>query len=88
MSKKKTTENFIIDSRRINGDKYDYSLVKYKNNHTKIKPICPIHGEFEVSPNDHLSKNVGCNKCNNAGLAKKKNMGQLIIDKFNKKAQF
>jgi len=88
MSKKKTTEDFIIDSRRINNDKYDYSLVEYKNNHTKINLICPIHGEFKVSPNDHLSKNVGCDKCNNVGSTKKKNTGQLIVDRFNKKHNF
>jgi very-short-patch-repair endonuclease len=88
MSKKKTNEEFIIESKQINGDKYDYSLVEYKNNHTKINLICPIHGEFKVRPNDHLSKNVGCNKCNNAGLVKKKNVGRLIIDKFNKKHNF
>jgi very-short-patch-repair endonuclease len=85
MSKKKTAEDFITDSMQINGNKYDYSLAEYKNNYTKVIIICPIHGEFKVRPNDHLSKNVGCNKCNNAGFAKKKNMGKLIIDKFNKK---
>ena len=26
---------------------YDYSLVEYKNQKTKIKIICPIHGIFE-----------------------------------------
>jgi very-short-patch-repair endonuclease len=62
--------------------------VEYKNNYTKIKLICPIHGEFKVRPNDHLSKNVGCNKCNNAGFAKKRNIGYSIIDKFNKKHNF
>lgn len=29
MSKRKTTEEFIIDAIRIHGYKYDYSLVEY-----------------------------------------------------------
>ena len=28
---RKTTEQFIIDAKKVHGDKYDYSLVDYKN---------------------------------------------------------
>lgn len=84
MSRKKTTEDFIFESKLKNGEKYDYSMVNYINNHTKIKLGCPVHGFFEVRPNDHLSKNVGCNKCNNAGISKSKNIGNEIVEKFNK----
>jgi hypothetical protein len=83
MSKRKTNEDFIIDSKKIHGEKYNYSLVNYIKNNVKIKLICPEHGEFEITPNDHLSKGVGCNKCNNAGVSKKNNLGKIIIDKFN-----
>jgi len=83
MSRKKTTEEFIEESKLINRDKYNYSLVNYVNNHTKVKIICPIHGIFEIRPNDHISKKVGCTKCYNGGMVKKKNMGKVIIDKFN-----
>ena len=57
-----TQEDFIIASKKIHGDKYDYSKVKYKNNKTKVIIICPEHGEFEQRPNDHL-KGCGCPKC-------------------------
>ena len=56
------SEKFIIDAKKIHGDKYDYSLVDYKNNCTKVKIICPTHGEFEQTPNNHLS-GKGCLKC-------------------------
>ena len=59
---KLTTEEFIKKAREIHGDKYDYSLVDYKNAHTKIKIICPIHGEFEQAPFNHLN-GKGCLKC-------------------------
>lgn len=57
-------------------------MVNYINNHTKIKLGCPVHGFFEVRPNDHLSKNVGCNKCNNSGISKSKNMKKFIQENF------
>ena len=61
MARKKTTEEFIKRAKEIHGDMYDYSLVEYKNNKTKVKIICPVHGTFEQTPNNHLR--YGCNKC-------------------------
>jgi hypothetical protein len=57
------TNLFIYKAKLIHGDKYDYSLVNYINSQTKIKIICPEHGEFEQLPNNHLSKEQGCYKC-------------------------
>lgn len=53
----------IKRAKEIHGNKYDYSLVNYKNNYTKVKIICPIHGVFEQTSNSHLSGH-GCPKCN------------------------
>lgn len=61
MTKRKTTEEFIEDAKNIHGDRYDYSLVDYKNNATKVKIICSIHGEFEQKTNTHLKS--GCRLC-------------------------
>ncbi len=44
--KRLTNEEFIIKAKKIHGDKYDYSLVNYINNTTKIKIICSTHGSF------------------------------------------
>ena len=38
--KKKSTIEFIQQAKLIHGNKYDYSLVDYKNNRTKVKIIC------------------------------------------------
>lgn len=62
MSRRKTTEGFIIDAKRVHGDKYDYSKVEYINNSTKVCIICPVHGEFWQTPNKHL-EGRGCPKC-------------------------
>ena len=62
MSKKLTTEDFIKKAREIHGDRYDYSKVKYVNYKTKVEIICPEHGEFYMTPNNHLQKH-GCPTC-------------------------
>jgi len=59
----KSINQFIKDAKLVHGEKYDYSLVEYINGRTNIKIICPIHGEFEQTPVNHLSRN-GCPKCN------------------------
>lgn len=59
---KLNTEDFIIRSSSIHNDLYDYSLVEYINNTTKVKIICPKHGEFEQTPKNHL-KGSGCKEC-------------------------
>lgn len=57
-----TTETFIEKSRKVHGDKYDYSKSVYKGPHTKICIICPEHGEFWQDPYSHM-KGFGCKKC-------------------------
>ena len=58
------TNIFIKKAKEIHNNKYDYSAVKYINSYTKVKIICPKHGEFEQRPNGHLKGN-GCRKCKN-----------------------
>lgn len=58
----KSTEQFIKESTQIHGKKYDYSLVNYKTNDTKVTIICSIHGRFLQVPNSHL-KGAGCKRC-------------------------
>jgi len=65
MSKKLTTKIFIEKAVQVHNNKYDYSLVEYKNIKTKVKIICSIHGIFEQTPNNHPRGN-GCPKCNDS----------------------
>jgi very-short-patch-repair endonuclease len=75
MPKRKTTAEFIKEAKAIHGNKYDYSQVEYKNSQTKVKIICPEHGEFEQSPNSHL-QGAGCPKC---GGSEKLTTNEFII---------
>ena len=68
MSIRKTTEEFILDAKRVHGNKYDYSKVEYINNETKVCIICPIHGEFWQTPNKHLL-GKGCRLCGNQRIS-------------------
>ena len=60
---KSSNERFINAAKKIHSNKYDYSLVKYKNSKDNIKIICNIHGVFEQRPTRHLCGD-GCPKCN------------------------
>lgn len=52
-----TTEDFIKSAKRKHGDLYDYSKVVYVNSKCKVCIVCPEHGDFWQTPNDHLD---GC----------------------------
>ena len=43
-------------------EKYLYGKVRYINAKAKITVICPLHGDFEISPNN-LTNGKGCAKC-------------------------
>lgn len=61
-------ELFINKAKELFGDKYNYSKVEYVNGQKNVCLICPEHGEFEVTPNNHLSKKSGCPTCNESKL--------------------
>ena len=62
IKKSKTTEEFTTQASKIHNNFYDYSITIYKNYLTKVKIICPIHGEFKEFPTEHI-KGSGCRKC-------------------------
>ena len=53
MPKKLTTEEFILKSKEIHGDKYDYSQVTYINNSTPVEIIHDVVA-YEQLPQNHL----------------------------------
>jgi len=75
--------NFISKAKKIHGDRYDYSKIKYINAKTNIKIICPTHGLFEQIPNNHLRQG-GCPKCSNE---QKSNNYSSNLDEFIKKSR-
>lgn len=73
------TDKFINESKKVHGNKYDYSQVNYINGSSKVTIICKEHGEFTQTPTNHLS-GQGCPKCAGRNLNTEE-----IISLFKKK---
>lgn len=70
---KKTKEQFIIDSIKIHGNNYDYSLVDYKNNKQEVIIKCKkCNFIFKQIPDKHINSLHGCPKC-------RKSKGEMLI---------
>ena len=83
MAKKITTEIFKERAQKLFPN-YDYSKSVYINARTKITVICPEHGEFYITPDNHLNKHIGCPLCSNKKVSINRTSN---IDKFIEKAQ-
>lgn len=77
-----STEEFIARAKEIHGDKYDYSRVNYVDAKTKVRIICPLHGEFLQLPNSHL-KGYHCEKCSyvERGKARIEKAGKKFVER-------
>lgn len=64
------TENFVTLACKIHNDKYDYSLVDYFNNSTKVSIVCKEHGVFSQIPSNHLIGH-SCVKCSSDKTSKR-----------------
>lgn len=71
MPKRMSREEFVETATNIHNNKYDYSLVEYVNNRTKVKIVCPIHGVFYKTPVTHIHQKQGCPTCGLNRLKKK-----------------
>ena len=59
---KKTTSDFVNESKIRFPNMYTYENTEYLGAKTKVKINCPQHGEFSKLPGHHLKSN-GCPKC-------------------------
>lgn len=74
---KQTTNDIINKCIKRHGNRYDYSLVNYLHSQSKIKIICPKHGEFEQLPYDHILGH-GCEKCASTISSYEKEINEYI----------
>lgn len=68
---KLTTEEFVFRSKELHGDMYNYSDTFYTDSRSKVAISCPFHGEFLVTPNNHL-RGRACPSCATSGFDKSK----------------
>lgn len=79
----KTTKQFIEQARKVHNDKYDYSKSNYTKAREKICIICPKHGEFWMTPDNHL-RGQGCPVC---GAENRHLHRRMKLDEFIKRAK-
>jgi len=60
--KRLTNNEFIVKAQRQHGDVFLYDCVNYVAMHTKVVIGCKLHGYYEQTPSNHLTKS-GCHKC-------------------------
>jgi hypothetical protein len=60
--KRLSTEEIVNRFKKIHGNRYDYSKVKYTGYNNNVNIICPTHGEFLQRVDVHLI-GTGCPKC-------------------------
>ena len=71
MKNRMKQNEFIEKAAKIHNGKFDYSDVKYENTDTKVKIICPEHGEFLQTPHHHLN-GIGCPLCGANNISENK----------------
>lgn len=78
LDRKDSLFSFINKANNVHNNKYLYPEQPYTNQHTKIKIICSIHGEFWQTPNSHLN-GCGCPIC----YGKPKSTLENFVEKSN-----
>lgn len=58
-----TTEEFIEKAKKLYGDLYTYEKTIYKDWYSKVLITCSIHGDFEVTAGQFLTKHSVCPGC-------------------------
>ena len=72
---------FFKKANEIHNNKYDYSKSIYNGMNSNFKYICPIHGEIEQRPFDHL-RGFGCLKCANLESKKENDLFNYLKQYF------
>ena len=76
-------DEFVRRAKEKHPGKYDYSKVEYVKYDLKVIIICPVHGEFEQTPNKHLCGR-GCPTCGRERTIKH---NFLTLEDFTRKAK-
>lgn len=71
---RKTKEQFVGQANKVHNNKYSYTNVNYIRDDIKVTITCPIHGNFDQTPSNHLQGH-GCPKCNAS-------KGELFVEQY------
>ena len=76
--KEKCKREFMSKANTIHENIYDYSKSVYEDAVSKVIVICKTHGEFSISPNNHL-RGRGCPACGSSNQHSRISMGWLLF---------
>ena len=75
---------YIERAKMIHKNHYQYDYANWDNINNKVKIICPEHGEFFMTLNNHINMKQGCPKCH---FEKQKGNFKISTEEFIKKAK-
>ena len=84
MPKRRTLEEFVDAAKQVHGDKYSYDKIEYINDSTKVIVTCPKHGDFLITPGNHIHLKQGCKQCAHERIGM---LSRLSQEEFISKAQ-
>ncbi|MGZ8888057.1 MAG: hypothetical protein ACXW1D_00710 [Halobacteriota archaeon] len=77
----KTQKEFIDEATEKHGAFYSYDKTVYVRSKDKLIVTCPIHGDFSILANNHVS-GKGCKHCAIASVSASKTLGrEVFIDR-------
>lgn len=80
-AKKYGTDEFINRAKKVHGDKYDYSKTNFIDKKHKVIITCPLHGDFEQLPMNHLAGR-GCPECGRHFGKQEKLVLKMLTEKY------
>lgn len=80
---KSSKDEFIEKANTIHNNKYSYEKTVYKNNHENVVITCPLHGDFEQTPHNHL-KGKGCPVCGKESAKHSKYTQETFVEEATK----
>lgn len=75
---------FLQKAKQIHGEKYSYEKTDYVHSEKKVCITCPVHGDFEQLPLNHLNGH-GCPQC---AIQKNSALYRYGTDDFVEKSRF
>ena len=82
-NKKLTEDEIIENAKKVWGNVYNYDKSHPSSTHSKMIITCPKHGDFEMTPHDHINGKQGCPKCRYERLWDTR--GRLTVDDVKKR---
>ena len=67
-------EDFLNLAKKKYSDKYDYSKAEYKSMDTKVIITCSKHGDFSMTPYNHIRRSQECPTCSRISNAIKQTL--------------